>query len=111
MLIRNRFSNITKRRQIIKALQDLFSPRMYESSFRIGKIGESRPLQLYAVRDASGELTEWDIRGYVLDSFCGWAENGIMVDKFAGGCVIEDLGSIPTADLKKLLARAIKELR
>lgn len=98
------------RRKAINQIRKNFEPHMWESGYRIGKIGESRPLKLWANKDKNGEFQSVVLNGKTLEDFDGIAESGVIVDSFAGACVIEPLKSFPLEDLLLLVKWSEKNL-
>lgn len=98
------------RRKVLAELRKLFAPHMWESGFRIGPSGSSRPMKLWAPRDARGKPTVVEFNGRALTEFWGFSEQGIITDAYGGGCVTEALTSFSLEDLLLLRKWAIKNV-
>lgn len=97
------------RRKVTSELQDLFAPHMWESGYRIGKIGVSRPMKLWTPVDdrKNPKMVKFD--GQVLAEFWGFSENGVITDIYCG-CTTVQLGNFPIEDLLMLKDWALKNL-
>ena len=81
------------RRRILKRIKDVINPHLYESGYRIGKIGESRSLLLYAFEDPIS-LEDFDIVAIT--------ENGIATHAYGGGLVTQSWSTVSIEDLFKI---------
>jgi hypothetical protein len=81
------------REEALKDIQSLVEPRLYESGFRIGKIGESRAYRLFALPEPQtiGSIT-----------LIAVTEDGIATDAYGGGLVTESWDTVSTDDLLEL---------
>lgn len=86
------------RSQTIAALKNKLDPLMYDSGFRVGKVGSSRPMKLWSPKARPVIFEE----GMALTEFWGWSEQGVITDAYGGGCITESLSSIPLEDLMML---------
>ncbi|MFA5490856.1 MAG: hypothetical protein WC284_16875 [Candidimonas sp.] len=84
------------KRKLIQKIKKKFTPLFWDSGYRIGQIGQSRPLRIYALKEPI------DFKGFRLEEFEGVAENGIMIDSYGGGLAVESFSSFPIEDLIKL---------
>lgn len=100
----------TARRKVIAELRKLFAPHMWESGFRTGPIGSSRPLKLWAPKDAKGKPTQILFKWQSLTEFWGVSEEGVITDANGGGCVTQDLASFSLEDLLMLHRWAVRPL-
>ena len=104
-----------ERRKLITAIHNIFVPHMWDSGYMIGgrhKTGDSensRPMKLWAPRDGNGRLITVTIQGYLLSSFCGYSENGLITDAYGGGCLTEPLSGYPIEDMLILKAWSEKQ--
>lgn len=97
------------RRTLVSDLKKIFEPRMWESGYRIGPIGNSRPMKLWVHKDKNGNLSEVRFSGDDLTTFCGVSENGVITDVDGGGCVTESWSSFSIEDLMMLKEWALKQ--
>lgn len=100
--------NATLRAAAIADLRRTFEPHMWESGYRVGRIGNSRPLKLWAPRDEMGECTSIKMGGFVLTDFLGYAETGVMTDAHGGGLVTTPFEDFPMEDLAMLNCWAVE---
>ncbi len=98
------------RRKVLRDLRTMFSPHMRESGFRVGPVGNSRPLKLWAPKGSDGKPTQVYFKGHALTEFWGISEVGVITDAYGGGCVTEALVSFPLEDLLLLKSWAEKHL-
>lgn len=102
--------NISREKsRVVRAIRKLVEPHMWESGYRLGKIGESRPLRLWVPKGADNKptMTSFKLRGgFVVETFEGFTEEGVITDGFAGGLVTTYYRGIPLDDLYKLLTFA-----
>lgn len=96
------------RRKVIAELRKQFAPHMWESGFRVGPIGNSRPMKLWAPKGADGKPTVVRFRGQALTEFWGLSEQGVITDAYGGGCVTQDLTCFSLEDLLMLHKWAVK---
>lgn len=97
------------KRKVISELKKIFEPHMWESGYRIGPIGKSRPMKLWAPKDADGSPTMVVFDGPALTQFWGISEEGIITDAYGGACVTEPLPCFSMEDLLILHKWAIKQ--
>lgn len=97
------------RRKVIADLRKLFAPHMWESGFRLGPIGNSRPMKLWAPRGSDGKPTVVRFPGQVLTEFWGLSELGIITDAHGGACITQDLTCFSLEDLLMLHKWATKQ--
>lgn len=92
------------RRRIVAAIKKVVTPMFRESGYRVREPAGSRPLKLWTPLDAKGAATlkEFPLRGFVLTSFLGFSEGGVITDCAGGGLVTESYGSFPLEDLELL---------
>lgn len=90
------------RRKITSEIKKMVTPHMWESGYRTGRIGNSRPLKLWVNKSQSGSTTPARFSGQVLKEFWGVSEDGIIVDAWGGGCVTLGFCDFPLEDLIKL---------
>jgi hypothetical protein len=91
--------------RVIKRINELVAPRMWESGYRTGPLGQSRPLKLWVPQDAEGDSTGQTFKlrgGFVLESFEGFTEEGVITDSYGGGLATADYRTLPLEDLYKL---------
>jgi hypothetical protein len=100
----------TARRKVIAELRKLFTPLMWESGYRIGRIDDSRPMKLWAPQGPDGKTTVVRFKGQTLTEFWGLSEQGVITDAYGGGCVTQALASFPLEDLLMLHKWAVKHL-
>lgn len=86
------------RRQAIKRIRSMVSPRMWESGYRDGRIGKSVPLKVWSQCES---FKERKVGGYVLESYMGLTLNGVITDVFVG-LVVTPFSALPVEDLIKL---------
>lgn len=98
------------RRKVIRELRKLFAPQMWESGYRIGPIGNSRPMKLWAPKGADGKPTVVRFKGQALTEFWGLSEEGVITDAYGGGCVTQPLASFSLEDLLMLHKWAVNHL-
>jgi len=98
------------RRKVIAEVRKLFAPLMWESGYRIGPIGNSRPMKLWAPTGADGKPTVVRFNGHALTEFWGLSEEGVITDAYGGGCVTQALASFPLEDLLMLHKWAVRHL-
>lgn len=96
------------RRKLIAEINKAFKPHMYDSGYRIGKVGESRPMKVWTAKDSNGEVKKIDFNGMVLCEFYGFSECGVITDVYCG-CVTESLSSFPLEDLMLLHKWVLKK--
>ena len=101
---------LRERRKIEAEVDALFKPHLRDSGFRVGKIGESRPLQIWTPRNARGQNTEVKFRGQVLTELVAFTEVGLMTDNYGGGCVTIPLCDLPLKDLLMFRKWAVKNV-
>jgi hypothetical protein len=97
----------TERRRLMKRIRALVTPHFWESGFRVGPLGSSRPMKLVAFKD------DIDIPNAMGDvkSILGFCENGVIDNAYGGGCTTAPLAAFPLEDLyqlEKLAERAGK---
>jgi hypothetical protein len=91
--------------RVIKRINELVAPHMWNSGYRKGPIGQSRSLKLWVPRDEKQESTgkSFTLRGgFVIQTFEGFSEEGVIVDSYGGGLVTSDYRGLPLEDLYKL---------
>lgn len=93
---------LAQRRKLIASIRKLFTPHFYESGYRKGRVGESRPLLLWCPRDSAGKTKEVTFDGYRLTNLVAVTEEGVMVDAYGAGAVTEPLRDFPLEDLMML---------
>lgn len=99
-----------RRRAILREIQVMIEPHLWESGYRTaldprkGILGGSRPLRLWMPRDRKGTVVDrdWALGGYVLETIQGVTEDGVIVDGAGGGLVTERWEGIPVEDLIRL---------
>lgn len=96
------------RRKLIAEINKSFEPHMWESGYRIGKVGESRSMKVWRELDKQGEHKVTCFNGFKLDEFYGFSEAGVITDIYCG-CVTESLSSYPLEDLMLLHKWATKK--
>lgn len=101
---------IATRRKTINQIRKNFNPHMWESGYKVGRVGESRPLKVWVNKNKEGFFEPIVLNGKVLDSFDGVSECGLIVDAFGGGCVTEPLKNFPLEDLLLLAKWSEKKL-
>ena len=118
---KNENQAISRRRQgVVRDIRRMIEPHLWDSGYRKavdrskGILGGSRPVRIWAPRDAKGEVIDrdWVIGGFVVDTIQGVTEDGAMTDGIAGGLVTTYWAGIPIEDLLKLrswLARRLPE--
>lgn len=99
------------RRKVMAELRKIFASHMWDSGYRIGSIGNSRPMKLWAPWDAQNEPAVVEFDGQALTEFWGFSENGIITDVYCGGCVTQSLSSFSLEDLLMLHKWAVKHVR
>jgi len=82
------------RSQVIKKLKAWIKPKLRDSGFTTGPIGNSEVLQLcvFLREVTNGKLT-----------VLGFVQDGIIEDVFGGGCVTRDFKSFETKQLISIL--------
>ena len=98
------------RRKAIAAIRSLSAPHMHESGFRVGPVGNSRPMKLWAPKDRHGKTRAVKMNGYVLTTFWGLSEIGVITDAYGGGCITQPISGLPLEDLLMLHQWALKNL-
>jgi hypothetical protein len=98
------------RRKVIAELRKLFVPHMWESGYRVGPIGSSRPLKLWAPKGTDGKPSVVCFKGQALTQFWGLSEEGVITDAYGGACVTQPLASFSLEDLLMLHKWATKHL-
>lgn len=99
-----------KRNQLISAIQELVEPNLYESGYREGPIGKSRPLMLYAPK-RNGKIITHKINGFVVQEIVAYTRTGLLTDAEGGGAMHEDYGCFPIEDLRKILTKLRRHLK
>lgn len=87
------------RTETLGSIQALIEPYLYESGYRIGKIGESRA---YRVLDLSEPITAGET---ILIAI---TEDGVATDAHAGGLVTQSWECVSTDDLLELHDELVK---
>ncbi len=84
------------RRALLRKIRQALEPRLYESGYRVGPLGASRP---YRIAPLASPRT---LGGFVVDEVEGFAEDGV-VEEFYVGCVTIRWRAIPVEDLARVL--------
>jgi hypothetical protein len=88
------------RRRSLNRIKKIIQPHFYESGYRIGKIGESRPLMLYSFLDKPIHIDDIEIVAIT--------ETGIATDAWGGGLVTEDWSTVSVEQLFKIETKLTK---
>lgn len=95
-----------ERRKLIRALKKTIAPYLRNSGYAHREAnGVTRPLKLWVPRDGSGEPTGKTYRlprGFVVTSFEGFTEEGVITDSYGGGLVTTFWDGMPIEDLFRL---------
>lgn len=97
------------RQLLIRALRSLLKAHLWES----GYVNRRRaPLRLWVPKDAKGNLIQgrqFKLRdAFLLHSFDGFTEEGVIVDSFSGGMNSMTYEALPIEDLAKLHTWALR---
>lgn len=84
------------RRVLLRKIRQALEPKLYESGYRVGPLGASRPYRIAPLASPR------NLGGFVVDSVEGFAEDGV-VEEFYVGCVTIRWRAIPTEDLARVL--------
>lgn len=97
------------RQVLLRKLRAVLAQILRPCGYLTGPLHDTRPLLAYAFRDRKGKLTTKRVRGFVVQSFMGFTEEGIIDDAYGGGLSTICWSGIPTEDLEKLLRVAEAE--
>ena len=84
------------RRSLLRKIRRALATKLYESGYRTGRIGASRPYKVAPLAKPR------DLNGFVVDYVEGFAEDGV-VEEFYVGCVTIPWRAIPLEDLRRVL--------
>jgi hypothetical protein len=96
-----------ERTQLTKSLRRTLRKHLWESGYREGPLGNSRPLKIWVPRNKNGRptLKSFQLRGgYVVQDFEGFCEGGVIVDGCGGAIVVKGFEELPLEDLFRLKA-------
>jgi hypothetical protein len=95
-----------ERNKLERAVKAQLAPYLYPSGYRLGPIGQSRPLLLWVPRDKKGELLrkKFKLQGALLlhEGFEGFTEEGVIDDSYGHGLSTVFWKGIPIEDLFRL---------
>jgi hypothetical protein len=100
-----------ERRRLSTALNRLLRARLFETGFREGPVGQSKPLRAWVPRGRDEKPTMQTFvlrRGFVVKEFMGFVRNGLITDCGYGGLVVADFSDLPVEDLHRLTIWAEK---
>lgn len=84
------------RRVLLRKIRQALEPKLYDSGYRVGPLGASRPYRIAPLASPR------NLGGFVVDEVEGFAEDGV-VEEFYVGCVTIRWRAIPTEDLTRVL--------
>ena len=93
-----------ERALLVKSLRRKLARHLWESGYREGPIGKSRPLKIWVPRK-DGKPTNQTFRlrgGYLVQEFEGFCEGGVILDHEGGGMVTMGFDECPIEDLFRL---------
>jgi hypothetical protein len=94
-----------EKKRVIARITESVAPHMWNSRYRKGPIGQSRSLKLWVPMDDKQQPTgkTFTLRGgFVIKTFEGFSEEGLIVDSYGGGLVTSGYLKLPLEDLYKL---------
>lgn len=94
-----------ERNALTRAIKKLVTPLLYPSGFRIGPIGQSRPLKLWVPKDKNGKVTNKRFKlpgAFVTHEFEGFTEEGVIADSYGHGLVTTHWKEVPIEDLFRM---------